>query len=625
MASTDKQGQPLKAEKGPSSVAAPKEPQQDMPFDEKPFRLAKSFSLVSIVLIFAAVLTLATVVSRQAEIIITKRVEDDTIKLMENLNHQMYENFLKQVSGVDGRSRLREPAQQALLHEVITNTIYGFDLKRVLIYDPDGRTVYATDDTVPTSLVADMDSFQEALKRYQSVPRLRYVIPIYSTDWWRERTIAWLEQIYTLPGVPEEIVPLPVPEKRAAAEREAVPAQDSKPEETAAGNREPLNTGSDYIMPNLYSYMTEPELGELPELENKDQSIEPVTPEDTFLTYQRSQTVFRYDQGGYLFFFLFPRGDFVLRSYKAMESYGDHGISGVLEVTRDLTPEYQQIAKLQYFALSVAAVLALFLSVVLRWVVSRGEAIITKRNQERQALRERLDQAERLAGLGSMVATVAHEIRNPLGIIHSTADVLNRFLRQDDPDKAKLAVAIVEEANRLSEVVTEFLDFARPPQPRPEPIVAEDILEEILAFLELTLSRAGVEVRTNFRSAQSPVQGDGPMLHRAFLNLLINAMQAMDDGGLITITTRLETEPKKPQRLLIAISDTGPGLSEEARKKMFSPFYTTKAKGTGLGLVIVRNIIEAHGGEIELQNNQPPGSSKDTDSPGLTVLIHLPA
>ncbi len=305
-----------------------------------------------------------------------------------------------------------------------------------------------------------------------------------------------------------------------------------------------------------------------------------------------------------------------------MEFYETRELSGVLEISRDLTPEFRQIAKLQYFALSMAALLALLLSTILRWVVSRGESILTKRNLERQALRERLDQAERLAGLGSMVATVAHEIRNPLGIIHSTADVLNRFLAPD-PDKARLARAIVEEANRLSEVVTEFLDFARPPTPRPAPVVVEEILEEILAFLEVTLSRAGVELRCDFRDDPTPIIGDGPMLHRAFLNILANAIQAMEDGGLIWVRTSLEKDDRE-SRLLVAISDTGPGLSDEMAKKLFSPFYTTKAKGTGLGLVIVRNIIEGHGGTIEMKNGPAPAAN-DEGGPGLTVEIRLPA
>lgn len=574
--------------------------------DEKPFRLVKSFSLIAVVMIFAAVFILVTVISRQAEIIITKRVEDDTIKLMENLNHQMYENFLAKVSDSDGRSSLRKPQQQALLHQVITNTIYGFDLKRVVIYGPQGEVVYATDATPLLSPAQDMPAFEESIELFKVTPRIQYTLP----------RLFRLKRSWESDGLWPEGLPKP--------ENQGLSTDDLRVTKFGADEENHL--------PNLYYYP----IRVTPESEKTDPSgqaltgdeaEDDLTPQDNYLEYQRSQTVFRYDRGGYLLFNFLPQGDFVLRSYKAMEDFSSQrpGISGVLEVSRDLTPEYRQIARLQYIALGVAALLALSLTLVLRWVVSRGEAIITRRNLQQRALRHRLDQAERLAGLGSMVATVAHEIRNPLGIIHSTADVLNRYLATN-PDQARLARAIVEEADRLSEVVTDFLDFARPPAPKLEPVLVEDILEEILAFLEITLTRAGVEVRTSFRQEITPIPGDTSMLHRAFLNILINAIQAMNEGGLITLRTRREDSSTPEEAgVMISFSDTGPGLSREAEENIFSPFYTTKAKGTGLGLVIVRNIVEAHGGKVELETglDNPEEAIFEGAGPGLTVLIHL--
>ena|GEM_PF-2417227 len=614
----------------------PAEPSLDLPLDEKPFRLAKSFSLIAIVMIFAAVLTLAAVVSRQAEVIITKRVEDDTLKLLENLTHQMYENFLRRVSDSEGKTRLRELYQQVLLHQVITNTIYGFDLKRVLIYEPkEGRVIYDTEQSLVSSNQAQADDY----RAYREALRLH--VPsrpenIRTSTWWAGGRIPYNPyESLAPPQVPSlNIFP---PDQLPGLFRGFQYRSEEPNEDASDYGRQPDDQAS-------YLSQSSPQLGS----PNSPRSRSTVGNDyDVYIDGLRSQTVFRYEGGSYLFLNFFPRGNFVLRSYKAMEnpeykftlpahlcyseayqsdprqaeSCNAWGITGVVELDRDLTPEYRQIARLQYFALSMAFFLALILTIVLRWVVSRGEAILTKRNQERQALREQLDQAERLAGLGSMVATVAHEIRNPLGIIHSTADVLNRFLAQN-PDQARLARAIVEEANRLSQVVTEFLDFARPPTPRLEPMVVEELLEEILAFLEVTLTRAGIELRTDFRENQTPVPGDVSMLHRAFLNILVNAIQAMDDGGLICVGTRLEQDGQKGSRLLISISDTGPGLSDEAAKKLFSPFYTTKAKGTGLGLVIVRNIIEGHGGEIELKNGPPPQFGDDS-GPGLVVNIHL--
>ena len=670
----------------------------DLTVDEKPFRLAKSFSLAAIILIFASVLTLAAVVSRQAEIIITKRVEDDTIKLMTNLNLQMYINFLEPANRYYGRVSLGDQQQRNWLDFVIQLTTLGFDLKRVIIYDENGRAVFATDDTRLPSPAEDPEAVAEAVVLYTNSPRLRIIgpssprpvavepppdgqtdtdgtagenVPDGSAATKSEALAASSQSSivgrnYETPspyvyfsvspfesapaedgGAQMETEPNDGSEYAAEAEAGEILSEAPAGPEMAESDERAAEAGTDEILPDDPAG---PEMAEsderaaeagadesgnrvisvgstrllLIDVDKKSPAAAPtvVGDEDSFLDYQRSQTVLRHEGGQYLLFNFLPRGEFVLRAYKVMESYQATqglGLSGILEVTRDLTPEYKQIARLQYFALGVAVFLSLVLTIALRWVVSRGEAILNNRNLERQALRERLDQAERLAGLGSMVATVAHEIRNPLGIIHSTADVLNRFL-SGDPDQARLARAIVEEADRLSTVVTEFLDFARPPQPKPAPIVIEEILEEILAFLEIALVRAGVEIRCDFRTDQSPVMGDGPMLHRAFLNILMNAVQAMDDGGLITVATRPERKDGRDW-LTVSVSDTGPGLSEETAKKMFSPFYTTKAKGTGLGLVIVRNIVEGHGGQIEMLSRPP---SKKGDDTGLTVLIRLP-
>ncbi|MDR1043842.1 MAG: hypothetical protein LBP33_01830 [Candidatus Adiutrix sp.] len=574
--------------------------------DEKPFRLAKSFSLVAIVMIFAAVMILAAAVSRQAEVIITKRVEDDTLKLIQNLNFQMFVQFLQPMYQQYGKTSLKEAEQQQRLEEVITNTIEGFDLRRVLIYDEETRVVYATDETEPRSQADDARAIKAAIDLYAPLP-LRRGLGVGPT-WYLGLEMLLRQPNYFFPSRPGHWPPYNAP---------LFEPPGLKPEDRP--DLSPTES-PEYKYPDLISREADLNRRDLAE-DDQGERRRVFIDDDDYLDRVRAQTIFRYEGGGHLLFKMFPRGNFVLRSYKVMQDYQSNGISGVLEIDRDLTPEYQQIARLQYFALSVAAFLALALTIGLRWVVSRGEDIITKRNLERQALREQLEQAERLAGLGSMVATVAHEIRNPLGIIHSTADVLNRFLA-GEPDRARLAQAIVEEANRLSDVVTEFLDFARPPTPRLAPVVVEEILEEILALLEVTLARAGVEVRTELRPEPGPIPGDGPMLHRAFLNLLMNAVQAMDDGGLITVATSLADDPQKGACLVVSISDTGPGLNEEAAKKLFSPFYTTKAKGTGLGLVIVRNIIEGHQGDISLKNGPPP-ASPDDGGPGLTATIRL--
>jgi signal transduction histidine kinase len=621
---------------GLSRAQTDRSPGSDLGLEEKPFRLVKSFSAVAVILVFATVLTLAAAVARQAEEIISTRVEEDTIKLMENLNSQMFYNFLIPAQARYGRILLRDPAQQALLRAAIARTIHGFDIQRVVIYNPAGEVVFTTDQT-PLQLVTEEEAFQEAVALYEAY---------YARNLWLYLKDLWLNGLkfacLARPPGPDPADAAPDGDSETPGYVQPDPRRFLWPWDEVGD----LYGETLYIPSNLYDFFrarpesrrrffsegaeTHPAQPWTPDLSPEEgdfiwrwsllqsQKLRAGTNE-AFMRLLKSLTVYRYEGGRRFFLNFFPYGDFVLRGYRAIEDYDTRGLSGVLEIDRDLTPEYSQIARLQYFALGAAALLALLLTVALRWVVGRGEAVLNRRNLERQALIQRLNQAERLAGLGSMVATVAHEIRNPLGIIHSTADVLGRFLTRE-PDKARLAAAIIEEADRLSTVVTEFLDFARPPEPKLARVVVEEILEELLASLEITLARASVEVRLDFREATTATLGDAHMLHRAFLNILLNAIQAMDEGGLLTVTTRLKPGPVG-DLLWVEISDTGPGLSEEAAGRVFSPFFTTKAKGTGLGLVIVRNIIEAHEGVVELVNRCP--DEADEAGGGLTVRLGL--
>jgi signal transduction histidine kinase len=233
-------------------------------------------------------------------------------------------------------------------------------------------------------------------------------------------------------------------------------------------------------------------------------------------------------------------------------------------------------------------------------------------------LDERLNQAERLANLGKMVETVSHEIRNPLGIIRSSADFLAAGLKES-PSQKRIAGAIVDESERLWRILTDFLDFARPMKPVLTAVIIEDMLEEILVLLEADMSRAGVELSVKMRPDPGPILADRDQLHRAFLNLLVNAIQAMPDGGLLTVGTAVQMAGEPQGRLIVTILDTGPGLSPEAASHIFKPFHTTKTKGTGLGLVLVRNVIESHLGRLILENVKG-----GEDDHGLKVTVSLP-
>ncbi len=252
--------------------------------------------------------------------------------------------------------------------------------------------------------------------------------------------------------------------------------------------------------------------------------------------------------------------------------------------------------------------------------MKRAERIIAKRAEERRRLEEQLHQAERMVALGEMVAGISHEIRNPLGIIGSTAQLLHQKTDEDDPKK-QLGKIIMEETARLNSIVTDFLDFARPTTPHFSECRVDVVLEKNLKFLEVELKRRNIKVELRVAENGRPVYADGDLLYRAFLNIFVNAMEALDEGGIIQVITRYKDS--REDTLEVIISDTGSGISKETMGKIFDPFFTTRETGTGLGLPIVRNIIESHGGTVFIES-PPREKVAEAENRGTAIIISLP-
>jgi len=169
------------------------------------------------------------------------------------------------------------------------------------------------------------------------------------------------------------------------------------------------------------------------------------------------------------------------------------------------------------------------------FVVRKAEHILRKRAHEQKVLEDQLNQAERLAVLGEMVAGVSHEIKNPLGIIRSTAEFLTEKSSCDESQR-KLSSIIMEEAGRLNDVVTDFLDFARPREPNFQNCHLEEIIDRNLSFLQSELDKKNVRVNNgDLNDRPYKIEADPSLLYRAFLNIFINAIQSINDGGTITI------------------------------------------------------------------------------------------
>jgi signal transduction histidine kinase len=284
-------------------------------------------------------------------------------------------------------------------------------------------------------------------------------------------------------------------------------------------------------------------------------------------------------------------------------------VYAIFELTHDITNQYESIVKFQYliFGLSILIMGLIFGALLL--IVHRAERIIEHRAQEQRELEEQLSQAEHLAALGEMVAGVSHEIKNPLGIIQSTAELLGEPSDASESQK-KLAKVITEESSRLNRIVTEFLDFARPQTPNLKDCYLEDIILKNLAFLSPEMEKKGILVNDNLNGRTFRMRADHELLYRALLNIFINAIQSMKAPG--TINVRVDRE-KDTYR--IEIEDAGCGITQENQKKIFNPFFTTKETGSGLGLAIVRKIIEGHEGTIGIESKEGAGTKVTLELP----------
>lgn len=221
-----------------------------------------------------------------------------------------------------------------------------------------------------------------------------------------------------------------------------------------------------------------------------------------------------------------------------------------------------------------------------------------------KSLQERVRRQDRLASLGHLSAGVAHEIRNPLAIIKGSAEILRRRFGSQ-PGEEGLTESIVEEVNRLSEVVTNFLDFARPKLPT---IVQGDlngVIRKALALAEHHRSGANVRVETDLAPDLPPVPMDPEQCQQVFLNLILNALEAMSDGGVLTVRSRSDAVSGSA---VAEVQDTGEGIDEETLGNIFDPFFTSKEQGTGLGLSVVHMIVAAHGGRVEVESRPGEGA-----------------
>ena len=247
---------------------------------------------------------------------------------------------------------------------------------------------------------------------------------------------------------------------------------------------------------------------------------------------------------------------------------------------------------------------------------------LAETNRKLQQAQEEARRSERLAALGQMSAGLAHEIRNPLGVIKGSAEMLQQKLGESNPLAGELAGYISTETNRLSALVTRFLDFARPLHAELTPQDITSVLDRAVRDVAVTHKQEGASVRVERQYQQNLplVPLDESLSEQAFVNLIQNAYDAMGAGGGTLRLLAARAKSANQAGVEVRIEDTGPGIPDELREQIFNPFVTTKKTGVGLGLSIVSRIIDGHHGSIRLKSGADGGGLK-----GAGFVMFFPA
>ncbi len=459
----------------------------------KPYRLFKYFSITSLVVIFIGTLVLSLLNTHWAKTLQNSKREEFARLLVENLNHQIFTQFVIPVALQYGKIQLREPEQFERMDKVVRSTLHSFKVQQVNIYDTSNTVSYSFDPDLIGKRDIGGKNYQKAVDGLLS--------------------------------------------------------------------SELVQQGS--FMEILLGF---PKAGKM-------------------ITFAP------------------------LRAERPLTHIGGP-VLGVVEIVQDLSEDYQAIFNSQTLVILTCAVVMGVLFVVLLLVVKRGERIMEMRALERLRLKEQLGRAERLSALGEMAAGISHEIRNPLGIIRSSAELLKKKMERLDPDNTFPDI-IVEESTRLNNIISDFIKFARPGEPNLVPCRVEEVIRKNTLFLSSQMEKMGYIIQTRAGENLPAVVADADMLYQAFLNILLNALQAMPEGGIVQVAVEAANG-----RVRIQFDDEGVGIPQDVVDKVWDPFFTTKETGTGLGLGLVKNIIESHGGAIRIENRPVRGAR---------VIVELPA
>jgi len=234
-----------------------------------------------------------------------------------------------------------------------------------------------------------------------------------------------------------------------------------------------------------------------------------------------------------------------------------------------------------------------------------GRLVIFDDVTDRAELEQRLVQADKLSSIGLLAAGVAHEVNTPLAVISTYAQMLAKQVA-DDTQKSVILDKIAKQTFRASEIVNSLLNFSRTSSTSFGEVKLNRVIQETLSLLEHQLQKTGIQVHTDFDPELGPIHGNAGKLQQVFLNLILNARDAMRTGGALEVRTWQEGS-----RARVEVADSGTGIAPEHLHRVYDPFFTTKParQGTGLGLAVTYGIIQEHGGSIEV-SNRPGGGAQ---------------
>jgi two-component system sensor histidine kinase HydH len=239
-----------------------------------------------------------------------------------------------------------------------------------------------------------------------------------------------------------------------------------------------------------------------------------------------------------------------------------------------------------------------------------GYVILFRDITEVKHLKKEMERSQRLASVGSLAAGIAHEIRNPLSSIKGFATFFKERYR-DNPEDQKTAEIMIQEVERLNRVIGQLLEFARPMEMKRQWTSIQEVIRHTLRMIEGQAKAKNVAIRTDLPQHIGNIFIDSDKITQVLLNLYLNGMEAMEEGGALTIAVL----PYESRMVRIDVSDTGKGIDEKDLARIFDPYFTTRSSGTGIGLAIVHKIIESHDGELRVTSE--PGK-------GTTVSVFLP-